>query len=77
MQDYKIILTIKDGKIANSSIEPLPEEITISPEVEWPIKRDYPPPYTLDSYNIQHCIGDPALEHFFEEERKENEEEQR
>ena len=44
MQDYKIILTIKDGKIADSSIEPLPEEITISPEVEWPIKRDYPPP---------------------------------
>ena len=77
MQDYKIILTIKDGKIADSSIEPLPKEITISPEVEWPIHSDYPPPYTLDSYNIQNCIGDPALEHFFEEERKENEEEQR
>ena len=41
----------------------------------WPIKSVYPPPYTLDSYNIQNCMDDPALEHFFEEERKENEEE--
>lgn len=80
MQDYKIILIVKDGKIADSSIEPLPPEITISyvdKEVAWPIHSDYPPPYTLDSYNIQNCIGDPALEHFFEEERKENEAEQR
>ena len=77
MSNHKITLIIKDGKIVESTIEALNEDVYIDAprEMGWPIKSVYPPPYTLDSYNIQNCMDDPALEHFFEEERKENEEE--